>query len=56
MSGASPALGLLATIMRSPCPVHPLFTRTADQEPSPVPGGVRAAHGTVTATGRYHQI
>ena len=21
-----PALGLLATIMRSPCPVHPLFT------------------------------
>jgi hypothetical protein len=29
-----PALGLLATIMRSPCPVHPLFTRTAGQVPS----------------------
>jgi hypothetical protein len=28
-----------------------VFTRTADQEPSSVPGGVRAAHGTVTATG-----
>jgi len=28
-----------------------VFTRTADQEPSSVPGGVRAAHGKVTATG-----
>ena len=28
-----------------------MFTRTAGQEPSSVPCGVRAAHGTVTATG-----
>jgi hypothetical protein len=42
--------------MRSPCPVHPLFTRTADQQPSSVPCGVRPAQGKVTATGRYHQI
>src|SRR5207302_524385 len=46
-----PALGLLATIMRSPCPVHPLFTRPAGQDPSPVPGGACAARGKVTATG-----
>jgi hypothetical protein len=46
-----PALGLLATIMRSPCSVHPLLTRTADQEPSWVPCGVRAVHGEVTAKG-----
>ncbi len=46
-----PALGLLAIIMRSPCSVHAVFTRPAGQEPSSVPGGVRAAHGTVTATG-----
>jgi len=44
-----PALGLLATIMRSPCPVHPLFTRTADQEPSWVPCGVRAAQGKLVS-------
>jgi hypothetical protein len=50
------AVGLLATIMRSLCSVHALFTGTAGQEPSWVPWGVRAAHGKVTATGRYHQI
>ena len=44
-----PALGLLATIMRWPCPDHPLFTRTADQEPSWVPCGVRAAQGKVVS-------
>ena len=46
-----PALGLLVTIMCSPCPVHPLFTRPAGQEPSSVLCGARATHGKVTATG-----
>jgi len=38
------ALGLLVTIMCSPCPVHPLFTRPAGQEPSLVLCGARQGH------------
>lgn len=37
--------------MRSPCPVHTLFTRTTDQGPSWAPCDVGVAQGKVTATG-----